>query len=93
LREARAIAKPSARSAFTPEGDKPDGVTKSRNMQKLRGSGSTFSTSGQRWYPFRGNQKAAARNAKLRRLMQAGKLQPMTKQQMRELIEAQTCKT
>jgi hypothetical protein len=61
-------------------------------MQKLRGSGSTFSTSGKRWYPFRGNRKIAARNAKLHRLIKAGKLQPMTKQQMRELIEAQTCK-
>jgi hypothetical protein len=67
------------------------GSLESRNMQKQRGSGST-STSGNRWYPFRGNRKIAARNAKLHRLMQAGKLQPMTKQEMRELIEAQTCK-
>jgi hypothetical protein len=68
------------------------GSLESRNMQKLRGSGSTFSTSGKHWFPFRGNRKIAARNAKLHRLIKAGKLQPMTKQQMRELIEAQTCK-
>jgi hypothetical protein len=37
--------------------------------------------------PFRFNPKIAARNAKLRRLMKAGKLQPMTKQQMRQLLE------
>jgi hypothetical protein len=62
-------------------------------MQKLRGSGSTFSTSDKRWYPFRGNRKVGAHNAKLRRLMQTGKIEPMTKQQMRELIEQSTCKT
>jgi hypothetical protein len=62
-------------------------------MQKLRGSGSTFSTSGKRWFPFRGNRRVGARNARLHRLIQAGKLKLMTKQQMRELIEAQTCKS
>lgn len=28
-------------------------------MQKLRGSGNTFSTSGKRWFPYRGNPRVA----------------------------------
>jgi hypothetical protein len=52
-------------------------------MQKLRGSGSTFSTSGQRWLPFRLNPKLAARFARLHRLKRKGLLKPMTKDQQR----------
>jgi hypothetical protein len=41
-------------------------------MQKLRGSGSTFSTSGKRWNPFRFDRTIAAQNAKRHRLVRAG---------------------
>jgi hypothetical protein len=41
-------------------------------MQKLRGSGNTFSTSGKHWRPFMLNPKVAKRNAKLHRLKRAG---------------------
>jgi hypothetical protein len=53
-------------------------------MQKLRGTGPTFSTSGKDWQPFRFNPKLAYRNARLHRLQQHG-LTPFTdKQSMRE---------
>ena len=59
-------------------------------MNKLRGTGSTFSTSGKYWRPFRFNPKIAKRNAKLHKLIRAGKLQPMTKAQMRAAAEQAT---
>jgi len=65
------------------------GHLKASPMDKQRGSGSTFSTSGKRWWPFaygKRNRKVAARNAKLRRMMKAGTLQSMTKDEMRKLI-------
>ena len=55
-------------------------------MQKLRGTGSTFSTSGKPWYPFRGsNTKIAARNARLHRLLRNGTIKPLTKDEARKL--------
>lgn len=46
-------------------------------MDKLKGSGSTFSTSGKRWYPFRGASPAVAasigRRARIRHAMPADK--------------------
>ena len=57
-------------------------------MHKLRGSGNTFSTSDHNWYPFRGNPKIAARNARLHRLKRAGILQPLTKAEARKLCDA-----
>lgn len=43
-------------------------------MQKLRGSGTTFSTSGKHWKPFRHNPKITRRNARLHRLKRKGLL-------------------
>ena len=43
-------------------------------MNKLRGSGNTFSISGKQWLPFRFDPKIASRNAKLHRLKRQGLL-------------------
>lgn len=59
-------------------------------MDKLRGSGSTFSTSGKRWFPFRGNPKVAARNARLHELKRKGLTPPADKASQRKLI-AEAC--
>lgn len=59
-------------------------------MDKLKGSGSTFSTSGKQWRPFRFNPKIAARNARLHRLIREGKLKPMSKVQMRKIADETT---
>lgn len=56
-------------------------------MQKLRGSGSTFSTSGKPWRPFRFNPKIAQRNARLHRLIRNGIIKPMTKAEQRAANE------
>jgi hypothetical protein len=56
-------------------------------MDKLKGSGSTFSTSGKRWKPFKLNPKVSKRNAKLHRMIRAGTLQPMTKDEMRKAAD------
>lgn len=58
-------------------------------MQKLRGSGNSFSTSGKRWWPFaygNRNRKVSARNAKLHKLRRAGKLPVLTKDDMRQQL-------
>jgi len=52
-------------------------------MDNLRGTGSTFSTSGKPWFPYRGNPKAAKRNGRLHRLIRAGIVKPMSKDEMR----------
>lgn len=56
-------------------------------MDRLRGSGSTFSTSGKSWVPFRGNPKIASHNGRLHRLKQAGLIKPLTKDDMRRQAE------
>jgi len=56
-------------------------------MQKLRGTGTTFSTSGRRWVPWRPNPKLAARFARLHRLKREGILQPLTKAEARALCK------
>jgi hypothetical protein len=57
-------------------------------MDILRGSGSTFSTSGQEWQPYeRENPKVTSRRVKALRLIRAGKLKPMSKAEMRELSD------
>lgn len=56
-------------------------------MDKLRGNGTTFSTSGKRWFPFRGNLKAARRNGRLHRLIKAGVIEPMSKDDMRKACD------
>jgi len=63
-------------------------------MDKLKGSGNTFSTSGKHWRPFRSNPKIVKRNARLHRLIRAGIIKPMTKAELRaaaqELLQAMT---
>lgn len=62
-------------------------------MDKLRGTGSTFSTSGKRWLPFRFNPKVARRNGWLQNLIKAGKIAPMSKAEMRQAAdEAVRCR-
>lgn len=56
-------------------------------MHKLKGSGTTFSTSGKPWLPFRYDPKLAARAARMHRLIREGKLKPMSKEQMRKLAD------
>lgn len=56
-------------------------------MQKLRGTGTTFSTSGKSWSPFRGNPKISRRNARLRRLQRKGLLPKLTKAEARALCD------
>jgi hypothetical protein len=56
-------------------------------MQKLRGSGNTFSTSGRPWLPFRMNPKVGRQNAKRHRWMQKGLTGPMSKEQLQELAD------
>lgn len=56
-------------------------------MDRLRGTGTTFSTSGKRWQPFRGNRKIAARNARLHRLKRAGLTPPGDKASLRAMAD------
>jgi hypothetical protein len=51
-------------------------------MDKLRGSGNTFSISGKHWRPFRFNPKIAKRNARLHRLIKAEIIKPQSKQEL-----------
>jgi hypothetical protein len=56
-------------------------------MDKLKGSGATFSTSGKRWQPFQINRKLTARAARLHRLKRKGLTPPGDKQSLRELAQ------
>ncbi len=56
-------------------------------MQKLRGTGTTFSTTGQAWKPFRFNPRLAAKIGRLHRLKRKGLTGHETKAQMRVLAE------
>lgn len=56
-------------------------------MDKLKGSGNTFSTSGKRWFPFQGNPVLAKRAARLHRMIRAGTIKPMSKAELRVLAE------
>jgi len=56
-------------------------------MDKLRGSGNTFSTSGKAWHPFKHEAKQVKRAARLHRLIRAGKLKPASKAELRALAE------
>lgn len=53
-------------------------------MHKLRGSGTTFSTSGKPWHPFAINAKVARRNARLHRVKAKGLLPATDKASLRE---------
>ena len=59
-------------------------------MQKLRGTGTTFSTSGKDWQPFRFNPKLAHRNARLHRLQKRGLTPSTDKQSQRVAAELAT---
>lgn len=63
-------------------------------MKVLRGSGSTFSTSGKRWHGFPiaspTARKVAGKNARLRRLLAKGVIAPLSKAQQRELAAQAT---
>lgn len=56
-------------------------------MNKLRGTGTTFSTSGKPWQPFQGNAKVARRNARLHRLKRKGLTPPADKTSLRALAD------
>ena len=55
-------------------------------MDILRGTGRTFSTSGQGWQPYQPeDRKIVARRVKAARLIREGKHHRMSKDEMREL--------
>lgn len=56
-------------------------------MQKLRGSGSTFSTSGKAWRPFIHNPRIAAQNAKRARIVANGHGGTASKSELRALAD------
>jgi hypothetical protein len=56
-------------------------------MHKLRGTGTTFSTSGKRWVPWHSNSKVGRRNARLWRLKRKGLLPNLTKAEARALCD------
>ena len=53
-------------------------------MDILKGSGSTFSTSGRKWKPFRYNPERAAAAARLHRLVRSGKAGALDKTSLRQ---------
>lgn len=57
-------------------------------MQKLRGTGTTFSTSGKAWVPWHGNHRIAMQNAKRHRLVKAGLTGGQSKDELRALADA-----
>lgn len=56
-------------------------------MDKLRGTGKTFSTSDQAWRPFRFNPKLANKMARLHRLKRKGLLPATDKASLRQAAE------
>jgi hypothetical protein len=56
-------------------------------MQKLRGSGNTFSTSGKRWLPFGYDPQHAKKQARLHRLKAAGLTPPTDKASLRKAAD------
>jgi hypothetical protein len=56
-------------------------------MQKLKGSGNTFSTSGKRWMPFGYDPKHARKMARLHRLKAAGLTPATDKASLREAAQ------
>jgi hypothetical protein len=57
-------------------------------MDKLRGSGNTFSTSGRAWMPFQYSPSLAKQKQRLHRLKRKGLTPPADKAAARQLIEA-----
>ena len=56
-------------------------------MQRLRGTGGTFSTSGKSWHPFRLNHKLARQRAKAYRIKRKGLALPEDKASLRALAD------
>lgn len=56
-------------------------------MDKLRGTGNTFSTSGKAWHPFKPEAAKARKMARLHRLKRAGLLPASDKQSLRAAAE------
>ena len=56
-------------------------------MDKLKGSGNTFSTSGKRWMPFHHNPKLASRFARLHKLKAKGLTPAPDKASLRQLAQ------
>jgi hypothetical protein len=56
-------------------------------MNKLRGTGNTFSTSGKRWLPFGFDPAHAAKQARLHRLKRKGLTPPTDKASLRQAAE------
>ena len=56
-------------------------------MDKLKGSGSTFSTSGKRWLPFHFDPALARKKARLHRLHRKGLTPAGDKQSLREAAD------
>lgn len=56
-------------------------------MDKLRGTGTTFSTSGKRWLPFHHDPHRARKMARLHRLKAAGLTPPTDKASMRQAAD------
>jgi hypothetical protein len=56
-------------------------------MQKLRGPGTTLSTSGQEWIPFRFNPRLAAKQGRLHRLQRNGLTPATDKLSLRDAAE------
>ena len=52
-------------------------------MQKLRGTGTTFSTSGRQWLPFHYDPAKGRKAAKLNRLKRKGLTLPADKNELR----------
>lgn len=63
------------------------GTEQQIGMDKLKGSGSTFSTSGKAWKPFETNPKVLRQNAKRWRLKRAGLAGSESKDELRKLAE------
>ena len=55
------------------------------SMQRLRGSGNTFSTSGKPWLPFRYNPKIGRQRAKAMRIKRKGLALPEDKASLRAI--------
>jgi hypothetical protein len=56
-------------------------------MDKLRGSGNTFSTSGKAWHPFKPEADKARKMARLHRMKRAALLPSGDKQSLRAMAK------
>jgi hypothetical protein len=56
-------------------------------MQRLRGIGKTFSTSGKQWLPYNYNPARASKMARLHRLVRKGLTTPTDKASLRKAAD------